>query len=360
VSKLQKLSRKAIKSLTSERIFKFPILGKIYTVLMIIIAFGGEKRLLSQIEAKGIVDRSTINGKMIHEALFNSHGKVRKKLAGRMNRLHIENDQSVANQNFVSSSSLFTTEQLNFALTQLRKFNFARIGTISNPSILRDLLQVCKSPVYSSRHKSLLSANEYMVDKPNPKLDFIWNVKPELLWENSAFRFLLEDSFWKYISDEFFSGNSTISGFNMWHSFPHTRESLSPENWHRDANDGLFFIKFFILLTEVTLENGPTAFIPVPVDQLPTKFLTGRRYSDREINNYCKKLNIQPIYATGPVGTVYVGDTRGLHRGTPVISNHRSLINFRVTIDPQLGINNSDRYNLSPGQFKFPERFNIF
>ena len=329
---------------------------------MIIICSGGEKRLINSLNQFGKVDRSIINGKMLHEALFNSRGEVRKKLLERSNLLQtkINVNPSILPP---AKSDLFTDKELLTAVNQLKQDNFSRLGTIHDLPIFKDLLKALKLPSYPSNEMNALQkidVKSKFWDQPDPKIDFMWNVQPELLWDNSAFRFILEDSFWMRISDSFFHGHSKISGFNMWHSFPHNKESRSPENWHRDANDGCFFIKFFILLTDVSLANGPTAFVPIPIEHLPTKFLSGRRYSDNEIEQLCKKRDVNPIYATGRAGTIYVGDTRGIHRGTPVLSGHRSIINFRVSIDHQFGINNSEKYNIPSTKFKSSERFSIF
>jgi hypothetical protein len=351
----QNFSRFLISYLTPERIFAFPALGKIQTLLMTIICYGGEKRFLTTLNKLGKIDRSTINGRMIHEALFNSRGKIRLKFLKEIN---------VNSKNLTTfKSKLFSDDELERALNQLKHENFARIGSINHLPLFKNLLKLCDLPVYSSNTKlNILDQTNkpQLKEHPDPKVDFIWNAQSESLWDNESFRDILEDSFWSTISDKFFLGHSKITGFNMWHSFPHNKESSSPENWHRDANDGLFFIKFFVLLSDVTLENGPTAFIPVPIEDLPLKFLSGRRYSDTEIEKFCARRGIKPHYATGEAGTIYVGDTRGLHRGTPVLSGHRALINFRVSIDHQFGVNNSEKYNIPMAKFKSPEKFSIF
>lgn len=352
---IQNYSKIWISYLTPERIFAHPALGKIHTLLMTIICYGAEKRFLRTLTKLGKIDRLTINGRMIHEALFNSRGKIRLKL---LKEIKVSSKNSST-----FKSKLFSDDELARALIQLKQENFAKIGSISHLPLFKNLLKLCDLPVYSSNTKlSLLEGNDkpQLKEHPDPSVDFIWNAQSESIWENDAFRDILEDSFWSTISDQFFLGQSKITGFNMWHSFPHYKESSSPENWHRDANDGLFFIKFFVLLSDVTLENGPTAFIPVPIEDLPLKFLTGRRYSDTEIEKFCAKRGIKPHFATGKAGTIYVGDTRGLHRGTPVLSDHRALVNFRVSIDHLFGVNNSEKYKIPIAKFKSPERFSIF
>ena len=362
MSYLQSMCKKLISHLTAERIFTYPILGKFHTLLMIIICLGGQKRLMHSLDTHREVNRDLISGRMIHEALFNSRGSVRKNILERnrleKNKVNLEGTRSVN-----VASELFSDNEIESALNSLKQHNFARIGSIHDLPLFEDLLQLCNAPVYPSNKFNKLQktdSDREVLAQPNPKIDFMWNVQPELLWKNTAFRFILQDSFWMHLSDKFFSGYSKISGFSMWHSFPHEKESFTAENWHRDANDGLFFIKFFILLTDVSSLNGPTAFVPVPIEDLPIKFLSGRRYSDIEINKFCKKYGTQPIYATGQAGTIYVGDTRALHRGTPVISKNRSIINFRVTTDHQFGVNNSEKYDLVKANFNSPERFSIY
>jgi hypothetical protein len=195
----QNYSRLLISYLTPERIFAFPALGKIHTLLMTIICFGGEKRFLSTLNKLGKIDRLTISGRMIHEALFNSRGKIRLKLL---------NEIKVSSKNSSSfESKLFSDNELEIALNQLKQENFARIGSISHLPLFKNLLKLCDLPVYSSNTKlSLLEEDNKLLLKehPDPSVDFIWNAQSELLWDNDSFRDILEDSFWSTISDKFF------------------------------------------------------------------------------------------------------------------------------------------------------------
>jgi hypothetical protein len=237
-------------------------------------------------------------------------------------------------------SSIFNDATLQVALQDLKKFGFANFGKILDNQILFELEKL--------NDESVFTRSGQKANFPDTNIGHIWYVDPKVVLENLGIQKLILDSFWKQIADSYLNSPTKISAIRCWHSFPQPKDKgLGPENWHIDAGDGLNFIKFFVLLTNVDKTNGPTSLVPISSLNLPRKFFTGRRFSNREIAQLLKKYNTQEILAVGELGTVYAIDTRLIHRGTPVETGHRFLVNWTVKTD-KFGNIEDEKYLLKP------------
>jgi|1048.fasta_scaffold18969_2 hypothetical protein len=285
---------------------------------------------------------------IIIQANFKSKGQVR--------RLALNNraEQSRAEQVFTKKSSLFSQNEIELALEELKSFGFARIGMLKDSNLISELDKLSKAQVFSSLDfKSSGRLNIDLRNKPDQSYDHIWHVQPETALENIGLQEIILDSFWKQLADNYLSAPTQISALRCWHSFEHgSGGRLTPENWHLDAADGLNFIKFFVLLTDVNENSGPTSIVPIPSSQLPRKFYTGRRYTDEEVSKLLKSKNCSILNATGKKGMVYAADTRLLHRGTPVVKGHRFILNWTCSVD-SFGTVENEKYILKPSNLLF-------
>lgn len=272
-------------------------------------------------------------------ANYRTNGKIRKDI--------------IKNQSFKKvefNSKFFYKTNLSEVLESLNRCGYAQVGHIREKNVLNDLSLLKKEMVFSrNKNTEAGKKDHYESNSPNPKIDHIWYVKPDSVLENPAIQSLIQDGFWKQLADNYLGASTRLTSLRCWHSFPsYGKNSLSPENWHLDAGDGLNFLKFFILLSDVDENTGPTAIVPVRSNDLPKKFFTGRRFSDYEINTLLLKHNTQQILATGKFGTIYTMDTRLLHRGTPVEVGHRFLVNWMASVDTFGSIKN-EKYSLKQG-----------
>jgi hypothetical protein len=108
----------------------------------------------------------------------------------------------------------------------------------------------------------------------------------------------------------------------MWWSAPAPGgpSSAAAQLFHFDL-DRLRFLKLFVYLTDVDDSTGPHQFVAGSHRHLPTEFRHDRRYDTDEVRAAFGDAAIRTI--GGPRGTVFVADTRGLHRGCPVELGHR-------------------------------------
>lgn len=88
------------------------------------------------------------------------------------------------------------------------------------------------------------------------------------------------------------------------------------------------FLKLFVYLTDVGQENGPHAYVRGMHNNLPAEFRADRRYDDDEVE---RRYRDEVVRIPGRRGTVFVADTRGLHKGEPVIRGHRLVFQLELS-----------------------------
>lgn len=114
----------------------------------------------------------------------------------------------------------------------------------------------------------------------------------------------------------------------MWWSTAHLQgkaSSAAAQHFHFDM-DRVKFLKFFFYLTDVTPETGPHCFVAGSHRRKPRTLLRDSRISDEEMRKYYSEDEI--IEITGPSGTIIAADTRGFHKGKPLLSGDRLILEF--------------------------------
>ncbi len=116
----------------------------------------------------------------------------------------------------------------------------------------------------------------------------------------------------------------------MWWSAPADTESRSAaaQLFHFDM-DRLRFIKFFVYLTDVGPHNGPHVVVRGTHERRPDVFYKDRRFTDEEVNAAFPESEVRSI--EGPAGTVLSVDTSALHKGQPLESDHRLILEVTYT-----------------------------
>jgi hypothetical protein len=98
--------------------------------------------------------------------------------------------------------------------------------------------------------------------------------------------------------------------------------------FHTDR-DRLAFVKFFIYLTDVNGDSGPHVYVPGSHKRAPRSLQSDRRFTDDEVTLTIERGRSHlraPVEIEGSSGTVFVADTRGLHKGkSPTIGDRLVL-----------------------------------
>lgn len=138
------------------------------------------------------------------------------------------------------------------------------------------------------------------------------------------------------IADTYFNSKSYLFDINMWWSTVSEKsDTHSAQEFHFDC-DSIKWVKYFIYLTDVSLESGPHVYVEgshKPFSK-PISFLSRgyARIKDEEIENHFGKEKIHKII--GNKGTLVVGDTSCYHKG--LVPKKSSRLIFEMTLSNSL------------------------
>lgn len=111
----------------------------------------------------------------------------------------------------------------------------------------------------------------------------------------------------------------------LWWTTTKGAEQAALNAWlfHQDR-DRLSFLKFFVYLTDVGLENGPHVYIKGTHRKVPRALATDGRKTDdlvRQVGLWDKVVELG-----GKAGTILAVDTVGLHKGKPPVEGDRLVL----------------------------------
>ena len=126
---------------------------------------------------------------------------------------------------------------------------------------------------------------------------------------------------------------------NCWWSTPagkvHNDPDASAQLFHQD-NEFLSFVKVFIYLNDVSLDNGPHRLVSGShldyQDLFPDRKDPSDRLSEDQITDRVNSRRIQTI--VGEAGTVIAVDTTALHAGSLVRRGYRAMLQFEYASSP--------------------------
>ena len=116
---------------------------------------------------------------------------------------------------------------------------------------------------------------------------------------------------------------------NAWFSLPSAQFksnlSSNAQMFHQDK-EFVKFLKVFVYLTDVGMEQGPHSYIEGShLDELHRKGPgLSDRVADADIGKYYEPSRLKTV--TGPAGMVLFGDTSCVHKGEPVRAGHRVML----------------------------------
>lgn len=127
-----------------------------------------------------------------------------------------------------------------------------------------------------------------------------------------------------------FGCKPTLGCIVAWWSVPTADgKPRQAENFHRDVDD-VNFLKLFIYLTDVDRETGPHEYIRGS-HNLP-QMSDIKRHTDEEVLQTFGADRL--VRFVGPAGTMFLESTFGLHRGLPVRSGRRLILQLIYSMLP--------------------------
>ncbi|MBD2691078.1 GSCFA domain-containing protein [Anabaena catenula] len=163
----------------------------------------------------------------------------------------------------------------------------------------------------------------YQIEQPKATT---YHIEERQLIENPIIQDLISDRFILEVAQSYCGCSVTNANVSMWWStnFSNSQpSSLDAQLYHWDG-DQIKFLKFFIYLTDVDTNNGPHCYVKGSHTTKPTALLRDGRFLDEEIEKYYDQDQI--IEIAGSRGTIIAADTRGFHKGKPVQSGHRLIL----------------------------------
>ena len=166
--------------------------------------------------------------------------------------------------------------------------------------------------------------------KERPEATITASAEVKSLMKNKLIRDIADDNVIKSIVSILLRCKPSIHSLNFWHSYttPNGKaESECAQEFHYDL-DEFRWLKVFIFLTEVGIEDGPHIYIrgTHKVSAKPRALLNKGygRISDEEMSRFYPKDTWQTI--TCKPGTIYIADTRCYHKANPVLNGKRTVL----------------------------------
>ena len=145
-------------------------------------------------------------------------------------------------------------------------------------------------------------------------------------------KILLSDDILK-IAQEYLNSLPIIDIVTAWWTFPTEKsDKHGAQFWHFDM-DRTKWLKVFIYLNDVNMDNGPHCFISKSHQDSGINYnirkLGYSRIKDDKIEKYYNDEDIK--YIVAKKGSILFEDTRGLHKGLKVNKNSRLLLQFQYS-----------------------------
>lgn len=169
-------------------------------------------------------------------------------------------------------------------------------------------------------------------NRANPVTN-IYDFEYQTILENKIIQQLIIDTSILAIAQEYVGRSASLYTVNLWWSNAHIKNvnlTQAAQLHHVDL-DTIKWLNLFFYLTDVTAENGPHCYVARSHRHKPDVLWRDGRVSDEEISRYYKPHAVKEIL--GGKGTVIAADTLGFHKGVPLVSGDRLMmqLTFAVT-----------------------------
>lgn len=230
------------------------------------------------------------------------------------------------------ASSLFrfgTPDGINTAVSDLREKGFHVLEERLSPDWLAATNQALGQMLVTSRSDP---QDRQELCRIAPSGPTYWH-DAEDLSRVPELRAFVMDPILREIIGRYLGCSPVFDFATAWWSFPNPEgvaDSGSAQLYHFDM-DRVRWIKVFCYLTDVTLENGPHAFIAGSHNSVHQHAPHDGRYADVEVFQHYPRS--AEVLLTGPAGTVFLEDTLGFHKGVPVEKGRRGVFEFEYSIN---------------------------
>lgn len=273
-----------------------------------------------------------------HELLLAAFTASGGSLLTRASERFSKNSISVDCFNQVSAVGLTRgTNHYDIALAELDNQGFTILPWLLPENVTNDLVRFLHSssgtfvgdamPRSEGRPKPLTAG-----DLKSPMAEKYSIDSVELLQCKSILDLCLDPGLLAFAQD-YLQAIPRLDIISAWFSFPVGRSSdAAATQFHYDL-DRTKWLKVFFFLSDVSTETGAHVFIPTTHrDGGIPRQLRDRGYTripDTDVESHFPKSDW--AFIGGPPGTILIEDTRGLHKGQPLMKGHRLLLQFQFS-----------------------------
>lgn len=233
--------------------------------------------------------------------------------------------KSYSKSNFFPISQ---TEKFENLLTSLNQEGFAVACEPISPGTCDELFEYLMSQPGTRRTTPEIS--EYI--NRNAPLDYIYDFDDKIVLSHESFRKIVFDPFLLKIAQHYLGPAATLHFVSAWWSTAQSSKqdlSHAAQLFHIDL-DIIKWVNIFIYLNDVDDQNGPHVYVRKSHKDKPASIFSDRRIADDEILQFYEEEDI--IKLTGIKGTTLIVDTEGYHKGEPLISGERLILQIRFAV----------------------------
>lgn len=220
----------------------------------------------------------------------------------------------------------------NQALDQLNRDGYAILDVTIPEHIVSELSDYfAQAPCTLTTDKTLSTpaGETFTVDFENPLAEK-YSVNTDATVQNATVRELLLDRGLLSIAQAYCGSVPAIDIVLAWYSFPEKFASHNAGQLYHFDLDRIRWLKVFLLLTDQDEETGAHMYVPgTQNDRVIPQELLSRGYArleDDEVTPYFPRNTWKTMSASK--GVILLEDTRGLHKGLPLVRDHRLMLQF--------------------------------
>jgi len=230
---------------------------------------------------------------------------------------------------------LLNSSAYETALRSLRSEGFAVLPwTLDTNMIRRMRAHFEQGPTKLISDDSSIHGETSPIDFTNPRAEK-YEVPTVRVLGSTDVGELVRDPGLLSLAQDYLGAPPILDICTAWYSFPVERASSEAATMFHFDLDRIRWLKVFFYLNDVSRSNGAHLFIPGTHSDrgIPRKLLDSgyTRLEDDWVARYLPPRTWEEI--EGPTGTILLEDTRGLHKGIPVISGHRVVLQFQYSVD---------------------------
>ena len=213
-------------------------------------------------------------------------------------------------------------QKIDLVINELRQTGFSRVKMFLDPCIAATLNTAVSgmSGVSSHPSSSYMTQVEWQRDvESGPR----FTINAEEVEKTKEFESIAMNEMIREVARQYLGCAPILASIKVWTTRPPTTTSSEVLSeaamaFHCDA-DYFGFLKFFILLSDVSVDNGPFALIGG--SHRGPRHVAGRMRDSEVV-----AADDVVYYGTGQAGDLIIADTKGWHKASPPISGFRTML----------------------------------